>query len=299
MIARPAFVEAHNTAGIISPEQYFDLCDNLVSKGFGIGKISNVTAFKLPPIRIETLDDEGHHETDAEVAVKEVYVLFDRETWPLENQLQVDAAIENMGKNWGLRTIAINRAGESLIGNVEDSLLQEKVEAEVTRLMGGFDLSEIGVYVSKEGQFREDYRQTAPGSTDYEPNPEGRRVAYDLTQDATLPVEWSPSGFFTAAGGAVLIRERKQGENEGQGHFFELAEAVRAVKAGEMSIEKALYTEDGKPKFDIWGNKPGFRQANYAEVSLNDETTALMSEMSALPNAQVSKTSPEFEKKIG
>lgn len=258
---------------VLTPKQYFDLLEQLVIDGKGIGKTSNVTAYKLPEITVETLTDTGEHETTNTIAFKkDVYILFDREKWPRENALATDAAIEDLGKNWGKKTVQVNRAGEDMEaeGDIE-AAVADKVKA----LMGIADLSKAGVYVSTANNFEDDYAPTAPGSTDYMPNPDGKRVALTVTEDIVLPVSWYPGATFDVAkGGTIVTRERPQKDGEDVGQYPELAAAIASVRSG-TPIEEAIYDEKGVPKFDVWGLHPGFREANYGDVELSSDVDAI------------------------
>lgn len=254
---------------VLTPNQYFDLLEQLVTEGEGIGKTSNVTAYKLAEITVETLTDTGEHETTNTIAFKkDVYILFDREKWPQANPLATDAAIEDLGKNWGKKTVQINRAGEGLGGTEAD--IETAVADKVKALMGIADLSKAGVYVSTANNFEDDYAPTAPGSTDYQPNPDGKRVALTIQEDIVLPVSWYPGATFDVAkGGTIVTRERPQKDGENVGQFPELAAAIASVRSGKATIEEAIYDEKGVPKFDVWGLHPGFREANYGDVELS------------------------------
>lgn len=256
---------------VLSAQQYFNLLELLVVEGEGIGKTSNVTAFKLPEITVETLTDTGEHETTNTIAFKkDVYILLDREKWPKANELAVNAAIEDLGKNWGKKTVQINRAGEGLGGTESD--IETAVAEKVKTLMGVADLSKAGVYVSTANNFEDDYAPTAPGSTDYQPNPDGKRVALTVTEDIVLPVSWYPGATFDVAkGGTIVTRERKQKDGENVGQFPELAAAIASVRNGTATIEEAIYDDKGVPKFDVWGLHPGFKEANYGDVELSGD----------------------------
>lgn len=235
------FNEKAQPPAMMDANAYRALLEALLANGEGYGKTQSVGGYLLQDIKLVTETSSGKGETTKNIAVEKLYVTMDTEQYP--SVYLRNLVIQDITKKWG------------------GKLIQE-------RDLNAPEFSGPGLWTLKKGAFEGDYMPSGAPNT-YAPNPEAYRVTLATDKPVNIPVQWD-GGFVIETGGTVAIRQKD---------VPAVAEALRAIRAGEVSAEDALLTKDAKgnvlAKFDIYGMEPGFLEKNYAPVALNAETKAI------------------------
>lgn len=291
---------AQEVRPVIGVDNQYRLSERMIADGSGVGKTSLVTAYKMPPMVFETLAADGNHETTQAIKFEgQFYISFDSapDKWPIRSAgasnrfLATESVIQDLGRKWANKVIRINTTGssEDIQNMLVSGALDDEIEAAVAKMvaaeLGMPDLSEKGVYISKAGKqgqdgFEFDYVPTEPGVPVYAPNPEAKRVAFQIDprefpEGVTIMAPWGQP-FYIGPNGHFLVREKD---------VPAFVDAMRKTRAGALP-EQTIFNEDGVPYLhaekrvaDAYGAHPDFVLKNYGPVDLSPETQALQAEV--------------------
>lgn len=254
------FAECAPPPPLMAAEDYCALLETLLAEGTGHGKTKPVAAYLLRNLRLMSADSGE----ESEVEIKPLYLVMDPEEWPNE---------------YG-RTLALKDIWEQYMSR----MIGEQD-------MNAPDFNGPGLWTAKQSSFDEDYLRREGLDNNgkrvnlYDPDPDAYRLCLTVEKRITIPVQW---GTYTIGnGGTIALREKD---------IPSLAEALKAVRNGQTTIEDALYTKDkhGKTiaRFDVYGMEPGFLEKNYGNVTLKPETQDILTAFSYRPAASEQQSKP-------
>lgn len=138
------------------------------------------------------------------------------------------------------------------------------------------DGSDPAFYLKKKGFFHADYEAADPNNPHnghLKQKPDSYRVAIQVKETTTVPVQWDLTDGFTIAAGGYLVTK--------QSSIAEISEALTAIREGTKTAGDALYGFAGPTgrtilKFDVYGiDSPALDRFGYSPVELSDDTKAI------------------------
>lgn len=245
-----AKVEAKAPA-VVDTTTYIKFLEGLIAQGAVFGRAKPIAGYMTQDMIIETLKSAGGEtETKNTLSVQRALIALDLD----EHQTQDirDRTIEDMGVRWGQKMVHKREVGSS-------------------------DLVASGVWILKEGTFKEDYMPadaSDPANTIFNPNPDAFRVCVTVSAPVTFLMNYGAE-FTIDKGGVLAIREK---------HVAGLVDALENIRRAPAKkraavAEAELFTTNDKgqriAKFDVYGMKPGFLEGNYAAREAKPATKGL------------------------